>query len=41
MQFDHIVVVKLRVYDALLVREVNAQIVLQFLLEDLLLYDLL
>ena len=41
VQLDHIVVIELRVHHALLVREVDAQIVLQFLLEDLLLYDLL
>ena len=41
VQFDHIVVVELRVHDTLLVREVDAQIVLQFFLEDMLLYDLL
>ena len=41
MQLDHIVVLELWVYDTLFVGKVNANIVLQLLLLDLLLYYLL
>ena len=41
MQLDHAVVAQLRMHHALFVGEVHAQVVLQFVLKDLLLYCLL
>ena len=41
MQLDHAVVAQLRMHHALFVGEVHTQVVLQFVLKDLLLYRLL